>query len=215
MKKLYLEILIIVALSCVLALGFNFYRSKPLPLIYKETKPIELSEDELFGQNSTQNNTLIDTVKTENKDKIKDSIEKNTEIAAKSNINEQEIKEKIDKNLMPQVKIEVDNLGKTITYNQMLKIVDNSDFIVIDARSAEHYKKSHIGKAINIFPYDDEAVIMPKILNLSRDKKIVIYCDGGQCDSSHELAKMILNFGYKNVYIYSAGWEEWSKKNGN
>ncbi len=213
MKKLYIEILLILTMSVLLALGFNFYRSKPLPLIYKETKIEEISESELFGdENLIVNKT--DSTNNETQEKFPEfKVDKQEPI-------EKVETEKVNNDLATNNSTTDDskehiNLTKTVTYNQMLKILKDDSFFIIDARSSENYKKAHIGNAINIFPYDDEAVIMPKIFDLPHDKKIVIYCDGGQCDSSHELAKMILNFGYKNIYLYAGGWEEWSKKNGN
>lgn len=103
---------------------------------------------------------------------------------------------------------------KTVTYEQMLKIINSDDFIIIDARSADYFNINKIGNAINIFPYDDETVVMNKIFDLPQDKKIVVYCDGGNCDSSHKIAEILLNFGYDNTYIYSGGWDEWTKKQG-
>ena len=50
MNKLSKEIIIIIVGSIVLAFGFNAFRAKPLPLIYKQEKPIAFSEEELFGQ---------------------------------------------------------------------------------------------------------------------------------------------------------------------
>ncbi|MDT3738099.1 MAG: rhodanese-like domain-containing protein [Candidatus Kapabacteria bacterium] len=104
--------------------------------------------------------------------------------------------------------------GTTVTYEQMLKIISNDDFILIDARNPEYYKKSRIGNSINIFPYADESEVMNKILDLPQNKKILVYCDGGNCDSSHKIAEILLNFGFGNVLIYTGGWDEWSKKKG-
>lgn len=104
--------------------------------------------------------------------------------------------------------------GKTVTYEQMLKIIPNDEFILIDARNPEYYKKSRIGSSINIFPYAEESDVMNKILDLPQNKKIVVYCDGGNCDSSHKIAEILINFGFSNVFIYTGGWDEWSKMKG-
>lgn len=106
--------------------------------------------------------------------------------------------------------------GKTVTYEQMLKIIeDNSgEFIIVDARNPEFWGKNRIGNSINIFPYEDDEVVINKILDLPQNKKIIVYCDGGNCDSSHKIAEIMYNFGYENVFIYSGGWEEWIKMKG-
>lgn len=102
---------------------------------------------------------------------------------------------------------------ESVTYEQMLKIIGNDDFIIIDARSSDFFQKNRIGNSINIFPYDDESVVIHKILDLPHDKTFIVYCDGGNCDSSHKIAELLMNFGYK-AHIYSGGWDEWSKKKG-
>lgn len=102
--------------------------------------------------------------------------------------------------------------GGTITYEQLKSRLDNPSFLVIDARSPEEYSKGKIGDAINIFPYDDEAVYMEKIYTLPRDKKYLIYCTGGDCDLSHHLAEDMTTAGFENIFIYVGGWEEWIKK---
>lgn len=118
-------------------------------------------------------------------------------------------------NLEKLGKIKIEDIdGKTITFEQMNQIKDDDRFIIIDARNPENFNTNKIGNPINIFPYADENEVMNKILNLPHDKKIIVYCDGGDCDSSHKIAEILLSFGYNDVYIYTGGWEEWSKRKG-
>ncbi len=210
MNKLSKEIIIIIVGSIVLAFGFNAFRAKPLPLIYKQEKPIAFSEEELFGQTESQVQTPDSIFKT-NSAIVKDSSKNDKQNLVAQNLEQS----KVEQTQSNQEQNNPNNLLKTVTYKQMLQIINNDNFFIIDARSAENYNKSHIGNAINIFPYDEESIVVQKIFELPQNKKLVIYCDGGQCDSSHELAKMIMNFGLKNVYLYAGGWEEWTKQNGN
>ncbi len=204
MKILSKEISIIILGSVLLAFGFNAFRAKPMPLIYKKEKPIEFTEAELFGDiPQSVDATLIKNNET-------------TLVDTSKQVNQQIIAQNAETPKIESIPKVADNnadasLLKTVTYKQMLQIISNDNFFIIDARSAENYNKAHIGNAVNIFPYDEESVVVQKIFELPQNKKIVIYCDGGQCDSSHELAKMIINFGFKNVYLYAGGWEEWSE----
>ncbi len=118
-----------------------------------------------------------------------------------------------DSLLISQGQANTEILDKTLTYEQVVKLLDNPDFIFIDARDKEKYEAGHIGNATNIFPYEEEDIYMEKIYSLPRDKKIVVYCDGGNCDLSHHLAEDLVINGYENVFIYSGGWEQWSQKN--
>jgi rhodanese-related sulfurtransferase len=111
---------------------------------------------------------------------------------------------------------EIDDEGNIIaeytdvTYDQVLRMIDNPDFVLVDARREETWAEGHIGNAVNIFPYDPNEVVFEKCFNLPPDKKIVVYCEGGDCDSSHLLVEILLNqVLLENVYIYTGGWEDW------
>lgn len=101
---------------------------------------------------------------------------------------------------------------KEVSYEQMLKIVDNPDFFLIDARLEEMYLEAHIGDAINIYPYWEEERFVMALQEVPFDKSIVLYCDGGSCDLSHTVAETLQEFGYEKLFLYIGGWEEWSKK---
>jgi rhodanese-related sulfurtransferase len=216
MKIDFKEIALILIAAIVIAFAYNFSKPKPMPLFWEPKDIKTVSDDDLFGnmepkQIQTDDNDLADDIITEpSNDKANQDAQivddKNDLVVSRNGIAEKE-NETLNREILK-------NSEFTVTYEQMKKIISNPDFIVIDARNPEMYAKSKIGKAINIFPYDEEAVFMPKILDLPTDKRIVIYCDGGNCDSSHKLAEAIKTFGYKNVFIYSGGWDDWSKHQG-
>jgi rhodanese-related sulfurtransferase len=195
-KKHIYEIILIVATSVALGLVYNALNPKGLPLIYKPAKLTKISNDELFGPSTpkAQENKVdagttpvpIETAKKPLLDTLKKTKPAPTETA----------------------------LGKTIVYSQMLKIIGNHDFVLIDARNPQDYAESHIGNAINIFPYDDTETIFAKAQKLPTDKKIVVYCDGGNCDASHKLAEFLDQLGFDKVYLYTGGWEDWTKHKG-
>ncbi len=99
-----------------------------------------------------------------------------------------------------------------VSYDQMLKIVDNPEFFLIDARLEEMYQEAHIGDAINIYPYWEEDRYMMALQEVPYDKTLVLYCDGGSCDLSHTVAETLKELGFENIFLYIGGWEEWSKK---
>lgn len=111
---------------------------------------------------------------------------------------------------------ELNNTGEygTITLEQTLALMNDSSIIIIDARKPDFYNLSHIGKAINIYPYgfSSEGELVAKITSLPSDKLFIVYCDGGQCDLSHEIANKMKMLGFKYVTLFHGGWEEWSRK---
>ncbi|PKL84661.1 MAG: hypothetical protein CVV22_11760 [Ignavibacteriae bacterium HGW-Ignavibacteriae-1] len=219
MKIDFKDIALILFASIAIAIAYNFSKPKPMPWIWEPKEIKVLSDEDVFGNmeqsNEQTDNNMTDATITEPEtlkpieekkladDKIADN--KVDVVESKKAVVE---KEKEKESVEPELPT---NTELTVTYEQMKKIINNPDFIIIDARSPEMFSKSKIGKAINIFPYDEEAVYMPKIFDLPTGKRIVIYCDGGNCDSSHKLAEAIKSFGYKNVFIYTGGWDDWIK----
>lgn len=212
------EIVYIILFSIVIAIAYNMTLPKPLPLIREKMELSAVDDNLLFADDST-NHKIEETAKS-NKDSINltNSKMQLTDSTAKTNT-------KSDSILLAQKSIHINdkedkqkvidahqNLSKTVTYQQMLKIMNDKSFILIDARSPENYSKDRIANAINIFPYGDESEMMNKIMDLPFDKKIVVYCDGGSCDASHKLAEIIISFGYDKVFVYTGGWEEWTTK---
>lgn len=102
---------------------------------------------------------------------------------------------------------------KEITYDQFIMFLKKPCVTLIDARIPERYAKGHVPNAININGTEAESPeVIPRLAAFQRDKIIVIYCDGGECELSHRVADVLKNFGFGPIYIYTGGWAEWSKK---
>lgn len=209
MKQILRDAFIIVILAVFIAfLNYIFSNSK-LPLIKPDKSANMVNDSLLFNSNLPQS---LDT----NSIKQIDTIKKDT--IKKSVVDSAKIKQKADsirktKDLNPILE---QSSSKVLTVNleQMKKIVNLPDFIIIDARRADQFSAGHIKNSINIYAQDEQDIMIPKILQLPRDKKIIIYCDGGTCDLSHELANNLISaFSFKNVYVYEGGWDEWKKNN--
>ncbi|MCS6965356.1 MAG: rhodanese-like domain-containing protein [Candidatus Kapabacteria bacterium] len=102
---------------------------------------------------------------------------------------------------------------RAVRYEQVLQLLQHPDVLIVDARRPEDYAAGHIPGARNIFPYDFAAHI-PELVVLPRTKPILIYCDGGQCELSHQVAEQLRNLGFQRLYIYEGGWEEWRRRHG-
>jgi rhodanese-related sulfurtransferase len=95
-------------------------------------------------------------------------------------------------------------------------IVDNAykleggrekQFTVIDARTKEEYKESHIFSAIS-FPekdFEEFVALLPK------DKRVqlVVYCNDIKSGTSTKWASKAAAHGYTNIVIYSEGFSAW------
>jgi hypothetical protein len=79
--------------------------------------------------------------------------------------------------------------------------------LIIDARSEENFGEMHFPGAINI-PFD---YLMPVCMVRLKDvassgaTKVVVYGDGADPDSGHELARELSGSGIKNVFYVEGG----------
>jgi len=96
---------------------------------------------------------------------------------------------------------------KAITLEQAYTLY-NRDVKFVDARDEADYLAGHITNSINI-PFDDFDNHKQKLEQLSKEKPLVIYCAGTDCDLSHLLANLLFEQGYKQVYVFFGGWNEW------
>jgi len=82
--------------------------------------------------------------------------------------------------------------------------------LFVDSRSEEEYRQAHIPGAISI-PLEQvkrgNENLLPKFPS---DRLLVIYCEGGDCLTSLNLGRLLYQKGFKNIRIFSGGWNEWS-----
>ncbi|MCD6258392.1 MAG: rhodanese-like domain-containing protein [Helicobacteraceae bacterium] len=80
-----------------------------------------------------------------------------------------------------------------------------------DARREAHFKEGRIkGAKPVVF---DASKAQYTVLNLPENKKakLVFYCYGESCANSYEAALAVRNYGYKNIYWYADGFNDWHK----
>lgn len=86
----------------------------------------------------------------------------------------------------------------------------NQQAVFIDSRSREEYDLGHIPGAISV-PLEEVKRGNDKFLeSLQPDRTFVIYCEGGDCQTSLNLGKILYQRGFKNLKIFSGGWAEWA-----
>ena len=79
----------------------------------------------------------------------------------------------------------------------------------IDSRDPEDYESGHIKNAINI-PYDYYEDYEDVINGLDDDSIYIIYCSGGECSLSIDLADYLYNEKlFDKLLIFEGGWPEW------
>lgn len=101
---------------------------------------------------------------------------------------------------------------REINYDMFVRLYEGTKNYLIDARGAEKFAQGHISNAVNYYGGEVQSRIPDLLANVPRDRVILIYCDGGECELSHHVADVLKQFGYGPVFIYTGGWAEWTSK---
>lgn len=83
--------------------------------------------------------------------------------------------------------------------------------LILDAREPGEYAEGHIAGAVNL-AYDDAMREPARVAALDvRGRPVIVYCNGGSCESSRDLAElMVRDHGLRRVLVYEGGFPEWS-----
>ena len=210
MKKnqLLIDIMIILAISTILAFWFNGLSNPNGISLLREKPVLEVANDAEFDVINTDSIATTDSVPVQGMtvDTLpikKDTIKSNAVIPQTQPTTE--LKKTTEEEAGP-VK------AKAINYVQVKKLLADPSVMVIDARNEHEFAEGHLPKARNIFAMEFQQYI-PELIGMNKDIRIIVYCGGGQCELSHELSTNLIGLGFKKVYIYLGGWEDW-KKNG-
>lgn len=108
------------------------------------------------------------------------------------------------KDKLPTGQITIDEAKAA--YDQGL--ADGMTFFV-DSRKHEEFVAGRVLNALRIDSKSFETGNPPELSLIPRDAIVIVYCNGGQCDESENVAKWITNSGYKKVYVLHDGFPGW------
>ena len=98
-----------------------------------------------------------------------------------------------------------------LTYDEFVALRTSKEkFILLDTRAAEQFATGHIDGALS-FPLANMLPEKCKLL-LPLEVKIVVYCQSSSCNASRTAAQKLKSFGYKDVWDYHGGINEWTAK---
>lgn len=92
---------------------------------------------------------------------------------------------------------------------QVRRLHEADAALFLDAREADEYAEGHIAGALCV-PFDVAAGDPPMLENLETGgKPLVVYCGGGACELSMNLAWELIYAGHSRVVVYMGGYPEW------
>ena len=87
----------------------------------------------------------------------------------------------------------------------------DQNMLFVDARSEEYYIEGHIPKAVC---NDNLDLLITKMEeHISIDDGFIVYCSDDDCGSSEELAYLLQEQGFSNIYLFKGGWKQWVDNN--
>lgn len=115
------------------------------------------------------------------------------------------------KGLMEQYKL------VNVDYDYVKQAVGNgtregAKALLIDARPNPKYLSSTIPSSINI-PDTQIDKFIGQLDKVAKDKEIIVFCGGWDCEKSPIVANHLKSIGFTNVKLYQAGEPEWISKN--
>ena len=92
------------------------------------------------------------------------------------------------------------------------RIYDDNIALFIDVRDQWEYSDGHILNSINI-PEFSFSPYLPVVKSLDKNGYYLIYCSSQDCDLSRNMATRLQDLEFKNISVFSGGWESWVKAN--
>ena len=106
-----------------------------------------------------------------------------------------------------------------LTFDQVVAIFNDPNTalggnVFVDARNDHDYETGHIPGAIQADHYRLEDYVDILLDYAESAEKIVVYCNGGNCEDSIFLCSDMLDFEIPcdKLYLYPGGWQEWADK---
>jgi len=108
-----------------------------------------------------------------------------------------------------------DDTGATlvIPLSEAKTLYEKNEALFLDARSKELFEEGHIKGAKHLPWYEVDDYFIEIVNDLDRNIRIITYCDGENCDLSHELALFLKQMGFPNTSVLVNGWTVWQEMN--
>lgn len=104
--------------------------------------------------------------------------------------------------------LEFVDYGGGVMFAEQIPKAEWGNMLIIDARDAGQFSKSHIPGAINI----DWRQVLAKRNAIPKNRAVLIYCNSGSLSAQAGFALRVA--GWDNVRILQGGLEEWRAKGG-
>lgn len=100
-----------------------------------------------------------------------------------------------------------------ISAEQLITLAaERPGLVLIDSRVTANRKHGYIEGSLSL-PDTDTTCSSLKEFIATKSTPVAFYCNGVKCGRSAKAVKIALNCGYRNLYWFRGGFEEWKQKN--
>ena len=99
---------------------------------------------------------------------------------------------------------------RLITFEEGEELWRAAGAVFVDARKTEAYEEGHVPAARSLPAATAGEALGRAVGAWPREGVLVVYCEGGDCQSSLILAKRLGAEGFRDVRVMTGGWAEWT-----
>ncbi|WP_170143368.1 rhodanese-like domain-containing protein [Orbus hercynius] len=99
---------------------------------------------------------------------------------------------------------------KTITNAQAIHMMNKQEAVIVDLRSADHFKKGHITEALNILPIDIKNGSI-KLIEKYKTSPVILVDDNGMLANAS--GDILSKHGFEQVFALKDGISGWNGEN--
>lgn len=195
------KLLLIVIISSVTGLIYNHFNPQGIPLNWKGKELIWAGDSLLFEESISEDDSILSPeLKAVPNDEQPSLISQHNEEKKSAPIKDvTEQKENQTPEMTEPLAVNLDQAYRL--YQQGI--------VFLDARDNYEFREGHIKNAVSL-PYYQFEEFEHQLKNIAKDKAVVTYCGGSDCDLSVMLGNKLFKMGYKRVYIFHGGWNDWT-----
>lgn len=109
---------------------------------------------------------------------------------------------------------------QAIGHDKLVELIRNGStaegsVILVDARDDRAYTASHIPGAWQFHHYRAETFLPTLVPRCLTALKVIVYCNGGDCEDSEFAAVILRDAGVppECIFVYTGGMQEWARQN--
>jgi len=98
-----------------------------------------------------------------------------------------------------------------LTVAQTEKEIREGKPLVLDARRVIDYQRGALPGAKSMSLYSTLPERQEVLTDVSKSRRIIVYCQSSRCGYADEVAKFLKFNGYEDLAIFRGGWREWKE----